>query len=204
MMLQQYRLGNTIHKATGALKLLQSERAIIEADGKTLAVPILLDNQRKGYIFHGHAKLLLDTIVETEEGAMGNSVEREVNEPFLMLGDTEEIQQNLSATDKESFAAMGYKDEQEFMTKAEDLLHKFSGREKILDHNCCHHDHGAVFALPNETGKLDILVADGSKLVYKATDRMFIANRSKVVLKTPEEMVLSTNQKSLIIRNRHC
>jgi len=203
MMLQQYRLDNTALKATDALKLLQSERAIIEADGNTLAVPILLDNQRKGYIFHGHAKLLLDTIVETKEGAMGNSVEREINEPFLMLGDTEEILQHLGAPNKEDLTAMGYKDEQEFMAKAEDLLHKFGRRGKIWGHDCCSGNYGIIFAFPNETGKLDILIADCSRLVYKAMDRVFIASKSKVILKTPNEMILSSNQKSLMIRNRH-
>jgi hypothetical protein len=203
MMQQQYRLDKTVLKATEALKLLQSERAIVEVEGNTLAVPILLDNERKGYIFHGHAKLLLDTIVETKEGAMGNSVEREIIEPFLMLGNTEEIQQHLSATDKESLATMGYKDEKEFIAKAEDLL-KFGGRGKIHSHHCCGEEHGTVFAFPNEAGKLDILVADDSRLVYKAIDRMFIAGRSKVVLKTPEEMVVASDLKSLIIRKHHC
>jgi hypothetical protein len=203
MMLQQYRLDNTILKATDALKLLQSERAIIETDGNTLAVPILLDNQRKGYMFHGHAKLLLDTIVETKEGAMGNSVEKEINEPFLMLGDTEEIQQHLSAADKENLTAMGYKDEQEFIAKAEDLLQKLSRRGKIWHHHCCDDNYGTMFAFSNEAGKLDILVADDSRLTYKAMDRVFIANKRKVVLKTPNEMVLSSNCKSLIIRKRH-
>jgi hypothetical protein len=203
MILQQYQLDNTILKATDALKLLRSERVIIETDSGTLAVPIKLDNQRKGYIFHGHGKLVLDTIVETEEGAIGKSVEKEVNKPFLMLGDTEEIYQHLSTANKENLIAIGYENEKEFIAKAEEVLHEFSGRRKFWTHNCCSNNHGVIFAFPNEVGKLDILVADGLRLVYKAMDRVFIANENKTVLKTPQKVILSNDRKSLMMRKRH-
>jgi len=203
MILQQYRLDNTILKTTEALKLLQSERAIIETDGNTIAVPIRLGEETKGYIFHGHGKLILDTIVETREGAMGKSVEKELSEPFLMLGETKDIQQHLSAANKENLAAMGYGSEQEFIAKAEELLHKFSGKGKVWIHDCCCHTHGLIFAFSNGTGKLDILIVNGSKLVYKAKDRVFIANENKIVLKTPQETILSNDRKSLMIKKKY-
>lgn len=202
MILQQYRLDNTILKATEVLKLLQSERAIIETDDKTIAVPIKLDDERKGYIFHGHGKLILDTIVETREGAMGKSIEKEIKEPFLMLGKTEDIQPNLSVANKENLEAMGYGSEQEFFAKAEELLHKFSGRGKVWIRDCCRSVHGVIFAFSNGTEKLDILIVNGSKLVYKSRDRVFIANENKIVLKTPQETILSNDRKSLMIRKK--
>jgi len=55
---------------------------------------------------------------------------------------------------------------------------------------------------PNDTKKLDILIANGSKLVYKAMDRVFIANENKVILKTPQETILSNDRKSLMIRRK--
>jgi hypothetical protein len=92
MMPQNFQLESTILKAKETLTLWQTENGIIEINTNTLAVPIKLDNQQKGYIFHGHGKLLLDTIVETNEGAIGKPVEKEINEPFLMLGETEKTQ----------------------------------------------------------------------------------------------------------------
>ncbi|MCW3986518.1 MAG: hypothetical protein NWE91_08965 [Candidatus Bathyarchaeota archaeon] len=51
-----------------------------------MALPIVLNDQRKGYIFHGHGKLILDTIVETEKGAIGKSVEKKNQRTLLDAG----------------------------------------------------------------------------------------------------------------------
>jgi hypothetical protein len=47
--------------------------------------------------------------VETEKGAVGKPVEKEITEPFLMLGDTENMQQHLSAADTQDLETKGYK-----------------------------------------------------------------------------------------------
>jgi len=162
MIRQNYQLGNSISKATEDITLWQTEKGIIKISKNTLAIPIKLDDKRKGYIFHGHGKLLLDAIVETEEGAIGKPVEKEINEPFLMLGDTEETQQHFSTASE---------------------------------------GHGLVFAFQNETSKLDILVARGSKLVYTARGIVFVLSKNNVVLKSPNEVVCSNSGKSVIIKS---
>jgi len=197
---QNYQLDNTILKADEALTLWQIEKGIIEISKNTLAIPIKLDKQRKGYVFHGHSKLVLDTIVETQEGAIGKPVEKEINEPFLMIGDTEEIQQHLTIASKEDLTSMGYENEKGFITKAEDLRRKFLGKRRMHAHQCRDENNGFIFAFPNETGKLDMLIAKGSKLVYKAIDRVFVSTKNKVVLKTPKEVILSSDQRSFVIK----
>jgi hypothetical protein len=196
---QNYQLDNTISKATEAITLWQTEKGTIEISKNTLAIPIKLGDQRKGYIFHGHGKLVLDTIVETEEGAIGKPVEKEINEPFLMLGGTEETQQHLSTPSKEDFTKMGYENQQEFVAKAEDLCNQFF-RGRVHSRQGFEENHGLIFAFQNETSKLDILVAKGSKLVYKAMDMVFVSNENKVVLKNHGEVVLSRNGKSFVIK----
>jgi len=201
MMWRNYRLDSTILKTTDALTLWRTEKGIIEIGRNTLAIPIKLGDQRKGYIFHGHGKLLLDTIIETDEGAIGKPVEKEISEPFLMLGDAEGIQQHLSTAGKENLMEMGYENEQDFLAKAEDLFDHFLGEGKIHGHQCCGNNHGFIFAFPNKEGKLDILVAKGSRLVYKAMNRVFVVDKSKVVLKTKNEVILSTGgRKSFFIK----
>jgi len=105
---EDYELGSTISRTNEDITLWQTEKGIIEISKSTLAVPIKLDDQRKGYVFHGQGKLLLDAIVETEEGAVGKSVEKELNEPFLMLGDTEEIGQHLITASEEDLTKMSF------------------------------------------------------------------------------------------------
>jgi hypothetical protein len=197
---QNYELENTILKATEALTLWKIEKGIVEIDKNTLAIPIRLDDERKGYVFHGHGKLILDTIVETEKGAVGKPVEKEINEPFLMLGKTEETEQRLSTADKEDLKMMSYESEQDFSAKAEALFDRFLGKRILHGHHCCGHIGGFVFAFPNKDGKLDVLIAEGSKLVYKAMDKVFVSNKSKIVLKTPNEVIISNDRRSLVFK----
>lgn len=196
---QNHQLDNTVSKINEALTLWQTEKCIIEISKNTLAVSIKLDDQERGYIFHGQGRLLLDTIVETEEGAIGKPIEKELNESFLMLGNIEEIQKQLNTATKEDLAKMGYEDQQEFVERAEDLFNQFFKKRS------CHHqnfdrDHGSIFAFSNESSELDILVAKDTKLVYKAKDIVFVSNEDKVVLKSPGEVVCSNNGKSVIIK----
>ena len=200
-----YQLDNTVLKTTEPITLWRTEKGTVEIDKNTLAIRIKLDDQRKGYIFHGQGKLLLDTIVETHEGAVGKSVENELNKPFLMLGDTEETQQRFSTATKEDLTKMGYESEQGFMDKAEDLFDQFFGKTRMHNHHCCSNSHGVIFAFPNEEGKLDVLVANGSKLVYEAMNQVFVSSDDKVVLKTPTEVIVSgDNRKSLVIKKHIC
>jgi hypothetical protein len=88
------------------------------------------------------------------------------------------------------------------LVKAEELLHKFAGKG-LLGRNCyCCCGSGFIFAFPNKTGKLDVLIANGPRLVFKSTDKVFIANNDKVVLKTPHETVVSNNRKSVVIKKK--
>mgnify|MGYP001153924948 CR=1 FL=1 len=197
---QNYQLDSTILKADEDMTLWQTEKGMIKIDKNTLAVPIKLAGRPKGFIFHGNSKLLLDTIVETQEGAIGKPVEKEMNEPFLMLGETKEIPQHLTPAGKEDLTNIGYKNEQEFIAKADDLCCKFFREGKTHVHQCFDEDQSFIFAFPNKAGKLDILVAKGSKLVYKAMDRVFVSDKNKVVLKTPKEVILSSNRRSFVIK----
>ncbi len=199
MIQQNYQLGNTVSKSTEALTLLQTEKGIIKTGKNTLAIPLKLDDQRKGYIFHGQGRLLLDAIVETNEGAVGRFIEKELNDPFLMLGDIEKIQQHFTKASEEDVAEMGHKDQQGFVDKAEDLCDRFF-TGKVYSHKGLDKDRGLIFAFQNEARKLGILVAKGSKLVYTTTNMIFVSIENKVVLKSLGEVVVSNNGKSVIIK----
>ncbi len=203
MIWQNYQLGNTILKTTEPITLWQTEKGTVEIGKNALAISIKLNDQQKGYVFNGHGKLLLDTIVETQEGAVGKPIENELDGLFLMLGETEEIQRYFSSTTKEDLTKMGYETEQRLIDKAKDLFNNFFGKKGIHNHQCCGNNHGVIFAFPNEAGKLDKLIAKGSKLVYKAMSQTFVSNDDKVVLKTPTEVIVSgDNRKSLVIKKR--
>lgn len=196
----RYQLDSCVLKTTEASTLLQTEKGIVQISKDALAVPIKLGNQRRGYIFHGHGKLLIDTIIETHEGAVGKPIEKEIIEPFIMLGDIGETQQGFTTASKENLREVGYGNEQEFISKAKDLFDQFSENRRINERQCCGNWDGFVFAFPNSVGKFDILVARGSKLVYKTTNEVFVSNERRVVLKTPNEVIVSNDRKSVVIK----
>jgi hypothetical protein len=197
---EKYEIDGTISKATEDMRLWQTERGVVEINQNTLATLITLGDQQRGYVFHGHGKLLIDAIVETDEGAIGRSIEKELSEPFLMLGETEEIRKNLVKASEEDLAKMGYEHQKRFVDRAEDLCDQFFKKGRVHDTRRFNGDRGFIFAFQNEANKLDVLVSKGSKLVYKAMDIVFVSNKNKVLLKSQGEVVCKHNGKSVIIK----
>jgi len=121
-----------------------------------------------------------------------------------MLGDTENIQQHLSTAAKQDLEAAGYENEQQFTAKAKELCDGFFRRTSVCGHGTFGWNHGFIFAFPNDTKKLDVLIAKDAKLVYRAIDKVFLADEDKVVLKTPSEVVIAHSGKSFIVKRSCC
>jgi hypothetical protein len=204
MMWQNYHLDNAISKAGEDTKLWQTEKGIVEIEKNTLAIPVIMNDQVKGYIFDGHAKLLLDTIVETKEGAVGKPVEKEIHEPFVMLGNTEMTGQNLKQASSEDLAEASYADRLGFMAKAEELLDRFFKNGRIHSRRCSYGEEGILFAFQNQADDLDILLAKDTKIVYKAMDTVFISDKNRAVLKSFEVVCVSSGKSVVVKRAKGC
>ncbi|MGQ9538260.1 MAG: hypothetical protein ACUVTE_01545 [Candidatus Bathycorpusculaceae bacterium] len=57
---------------------------------------------------HSEGKLILDAIIKTDEGAVGKPVEKEIEKPFIMIGNVEHVLQNLVVASKQDLAIKGY------------------------------------------------------------------------------------------------
>jgi len=200
MILEKYELDGVISKATKDMMLWQTERGLLEIKKNTLATLIKLGDQQRGCVFHGQGKLLIDAIVETEQGAIGKSIEKELNTPFIMLGETEEIQKHLAKASEEDLAEIGYKKQKEFADIAEDLCNRFFKKRRVHETRRFNGDRGFIFAFQNEDNKFDVLVSKGSKLIYKAMDMVFVSKEGKVLLKSQGDVVCKSNEKSVIIK----
>jgi len=82
---QCIRLGSELYKTTQETALLRSSKCMITVKRGTLVVNILKKGKLMGYVFYGKAKLCLDAIIETSEGALGKAITKEFNGPFIML-----------------------------------------------------------------------------------------------------------------------
>ncbi len=188
------------------MTLWKNARGNVEIARDTLAVEVLLDDQPCGYVFHGSGSLLLDAIVETESGAVGNSVERALSEPFLMLGRLEDEQQHFQESETDDVTKWGYENPNEFVGKAEGLLDRF------FERSTCRNRHAEgfwgngtrVFAFPNSQERLDMLITKKSKLVYTAPDRVFIMKGDKMVLTSRGTVAVSRPGKSVLVEGNCC
>jgi hypothetical protein len=100
---------------------------------------------------------------------------------------------------EEEAAETAHGGQEALLGRAQDLLDRFFGDGYRGRHERFGRD-GFVFAFENETGKLDILVIDGSKMVYTSKDVVFVSNRGNEVLKVDGEIFCSKHGKSVIIK----
>jgi hypothetical protein len=194
MMWQHYELSNTVLKTNEQLNLWKSDRGSVNIEKDTLAVAITLDGKPEGYILAGNGKMVLDAIVETDQGAVGKPIEQQLTDPFLMVGNPE-------ITEARSFSAVAG-EQKDFLAKAQDLYHQFFRGEEPFDGPCRHHYEGLVFAFKNDLGKLDLLIPHGSKIVYKAKHMVFISDEDEAILKSPEHMVVSNHGRCIVMKGR--
>lgn len=202
MMLTRLQVGDTILKAIDTMTLTKTQRSLVEIAEDSLAAGIEADGKLEGYVFHGHGKMLLDTIIETDEGALGKSVEKEIKDMFLMLGDTNQLQPHLKGATSEGLLKMGYRDGLEFQTRAQVMVNQFAGEAGAKGFQGFGSCDGTEFAFPNRSGKFDVLITDDSKLVYKAVNLLFVSDLDNIVLKNAEHIVVSGQGRSCIVNTK--
>jgi hypothetical protein len=192
-------LGNQPKKLTKDTTLLHNEKCIVTATAGTLALPILLDNATSGQLFIGKGQLTLDTIVETSRGAIGKPLVRDLNpeHPFLMLGETETLKENLTPAANQDLNSIGYKSTDEFLKKANEAFDDFAHRRHSrIDTEPDAH----VFAFANERQKWDFLIAKDDKLVYTSEHKVYVSkNGGETASLGPGSILVSKKGKTVVI-----
>jgi len=201
-MMQHYEVEDTILRSNAELTLTRSDKVSLEIKKGTLTLPVKVADKRRGFIFLGEGKLLIDAIVETERGAVGKPVQRELRELFLMLGNTEETSKHLEKASDDDLRRNDFT-EKTLLAKAQDLLAKFMGKEGAHGSEHFRQSEGSIFAFPNEESNLDLLLLNGPRLIYTTKDMAFICDGDKSVLNTPRQVFLSAQGTSLPFGRPH-
>jgi hypothetical protein len=202
MMHDHCELEKTVLRSDEAFTLYRADKASVEVSKNLFAVPIRVEDKRVGYVFLGQGKLLVDAIVETEEGAFGKPIERTLSEPFLMLGNTEQTSQHFSQASHDDLKKADV-DERTFLDRAQRLLDRFASKSAGHRHaDLCNHS-GWIFAFSNGENALDHLVSKGSELVYNDKDMSFVSKGDKSILRSSEKVVLSHHGRSFVVNASH-
>lgn len=198
MMNGHYELEKAILRTDDAFTLYRAEKASVEIEKNTFAVPIKVEEEKIGYVFVGQGKLVVDAIVETEEGAFGKPIERALSEPFLMLGDTDQTSQHFRPANHSDLKEAAV-DERTILDRAQGLLDRFASKSTAHEHADHRYHSGWIFAFSNGENALDYLVSKGSKLVYTAKDMSFVSKGDESILRSSEKVVLSHHGKSFVV-----
>jgi len=194
-------LGNQPQKLTQDTTLLQNQKCIIKATAGTLTLPILIHNTTSGYLFIGKGEFTLDAIVETARGAIGKPIARTLSpdQPYLMLGESTTLNQNLAPVTIQDLTNMGYRNTDEFLKKANNTFGQFAHRQ---------HGHiniegdSHIFAFATEHNKWDILVAKRDKLVYTSKHRVYVSrDNGESVSLSPAQILVAKKGKTVVIDN---
>ncbi len=120
-----------------------------------------------------------------------------------MLGNAEEIENNLAPADSTDLNKLGYKDIEGFVEKADGLCQHLlrKGTNQLSTDT----KEARVFAFAESKDEFDMLVSKGDSLVYTSKEKIFVSRRNKTVLKSPEQIVVSSEKgKTVIIANDKC
>ena len=199
MRLQDYKLGDKPLKLLQDTTLLKNERCIVNAFKDTLALPIEFDEETLGYVFHGKGKLLIDSIIETRRGAVGKSTERDLKEPFLMLGGTKEISNSMNPADTSDLSKLGYESAQAFVKSADEACERFFKRKIRHDHLDFDAKDARLFAFMREEDGYDTLISKRDKLLYTSDEEVYVFKGDKGILKRPGEVVVSKRGKTVCV-----
>lgn len=196
---RRYQLGEVPLKTVEDITLLQNERCLTKVFKDTLCLPILVEEETTGYIFHGTGQLMIDSIVETKRGAVGKPTIKDLKQPFIILGNTEKIENNLVSADSTDLNKLGYKGIEGYVEMADRLCERLlrKGTNRLtLDMK-----DTLVFAFAEPKDEFDMLVSKGDSLVYTSREKVFVSKRDKTVLKCPEHVVVTKRGKTVIIAN---
>ena len=192
-------LGTQPHKLTQDTTLLQSDKCIIKATAGTVTLPILTDNTIIGQLFIGKGQVTLDTIVETNRGAIGKPLIRDLtpDRPFLMLGETKDLRENITQATNQDLANIGYKSTDEFLKTANETFDQFAHkRHSHMDIEPDAH----IFAFATEHGKWDFLIAKDDKLVYTSKHKVYVSkNNGETVSLGQGSILVAKKGKTVVI-----
>ncbi|RLG98407.1 hypothetical protein DRO29_01000 [Candidatus Bathyarchaeota archaeon] len=199
---QCIRLGSELYKTTQETALLRSSKCMITVKRGTLVVNILKKGKLMGYVFYGKAKLCLDAIIETSEGALGKAITKEFNGPFIMLMGGEVKQAVLStvtvsSATNDDFTKAGCKNAQNFVEIASNTWKKFL--RHVEGHWPENEKNMRMFAFP-QNDIFEIVLSSRDGIVYATTNTVYILKGDIQALGGSREIMVTRCGKSVSIK----
>ena len=171
-------------KLRGPFKAIGGDRVSLRVEEGSLLLPITTGDS-EGYYVRGRGVLLLDSIIETPDGAIGRPVKRMLDEPFILLGRTD------CEPDVEGIE--GNCDVESLIREAEELAGDYRGDLGGRRGRC------AIFRARDG---VDALVVDGDQLVYRESNMVYVSGgKNDVLVDRDRGLAVSKSGRTVTIEN---
>lgn len=200
-MTRHIKLGKQPSKLSKDLTLLQNEKCLITVRGGTLALPILVEGNPRGYFFIGMGQFILDAIIDTPKGAIGKSLFADLNRPFLMFSADNTIVEDLVPASDQDVSNIGNANLEDFLLKANDVFAHIT----MVHNKYLKVEKGTqMFAFFSPDKTWDILLAKEDKLIFTSRNKVYIFKDLVGDTKSnPQHIHFAENGKTVIIEKNN-
>jgi hypothetical protein len=195
-------LGALAGKVDATTEIARTEKALVQVDSGALYFPIIRNNVELGGIFFGSGQLIVDAIVETNRGAVGQSQELEWNGSLLLLSLSAEWvpPSVLPASDKD-LGDHNLDSREAAEEKARQLFDQYlDERSSWSGEIFTSRGKGwCVIILDKKQGKISI-VASRDRLAMKQSDSCLVIKGNCMVKKDGHSKLIITGKRGHILR----
>lgn len=199
---QELVLGAMAGKVKQPSDLAQSEKALLSVNEGTLYFPIFHRNIEVGGIFIGQGQVIVDAIIETKRGAIGQSRDFLWNGSLLMLSEDGKWSPPETTPVKDKhLKAFLLESVDEAQERAQGIFDRFFEQNRNwFDETFIQRQRGWVAQIfDRQRGKCNIIASD-NRLVVKIADWKVVLSGNKLIEKDGHKKVIVAGRGGPVIR----
>ncbi len=185
-------------------EIAKSTKSLIRVDSGTLYFPVISDEVEIGGVFLGKGQFIVDAIVETRQGAFGNSIEHSWDGSLLLLGKAGEwTPPSVSPVKEKDLKSYDFNSEEEARTRAKQILDGYSNREFCWEDRILPWPpRGWMVTILDTTRGPTHIIAKGSHLLFKDSEVKLVLSGNHLVEKRGRKKTVVAGRWGPIVRMR--
>lgn len=195
-------LGALAGKVDATAEIARTEKALVQVDSGTLYFPVVRAGVEVGGVFFGSGQVIVDAIVETRRGAIGQSQEFAWNGSLFLLSTSAEwVPPSILPAGGKDLEHHQLKSKEAAEEQAQQLFTRFldEGSSWFAEVFILRRKGWCVIILDKKQGKTRIL-ASKDRIVVKRPDASLVIKGSRMVKTEGQGKVIVTSRRGHVLR----